>query len=208
MLVAALVIIVALSLVAYAYWRSLPSQMGPRVTLTSSPFELSFALDKSAYSHNDNMTIGFYLRNISNETITATISDDIVIGPGDTMFKLGTVGEGVDTSHNQSNPIYTTGEDPMLGRFPFGFSLFTGNGTFINKAPALQTNSFWSIYFEPNASLNQTLSLNLPLLILDMSGSSQPLENGAYQIIGSFEASWNGKGSSTFETPSIVFTIR
>jgi hypothetical protein len=193
-LFATLVIIVALSVVAYAYWRSLPSQAGPEVTLTSPPFELSLSLDKSAYSPTDKMTIAVYLRNISNETITAQIPYLAGIGPNDPAVTIATVVQGVNTSLNR----------PLDGLCPFTYTFVSNNATII-KIPSQGADATYSIVFEPGASLNQTLCINFPNYNELLTA---PLQNGLYQVRGAFEAYLNGIGLYTWETPSITFTLR
>jgi hypothetical protein len=193
-IVGILVIIAALSAVAYAYWKSLPSTTGPKVTLTSSPFELSMALDKTAYSLDDNMTITFYLRNISNETVTV----------GKPSMEGGV--EGVATAAEG----VTVPEYPwLLNRlFHFGYILAEGNGTVIDRNLYGPILGPYGLVFEPNASLNQTLYVSLATY-LDPYGHS--LQKGAYQVSAALYASINSTnqvhGLYTWETPSIAFTI-
>ena len=206
-IVGILVIAMALSVIAYAYWRSLPSQMGPMVTLTSPPFELSLALDKTTYSLDDNMTISFYLRNISNETITVTEPDIVVVDPNDPAVTLATVSEGVNTSYNIS------GDNPLGAEFPFSFTLFSSNGTVVDKFPwegGIAT--LISIFFQPEASLNQTLYVNLNKYRESYTAPiGHPLLRGTYQIRGTFSAYMGDIHNLTqtfaLETPSITFTL-
>jgi len=189
-IVGILVIVVALSAVAYAYWRSLPSQMGPKVTLTSSPFELSFVLDKTAYSFDDNITMAFYLRNISNETVS--------VGKP----SMGGV-EGVVTS--AKGVTITSAEPRLLNiQFHFGYVLAAANGTVIERNLYGPLQQVYGLVFESNASLNQTVSFELARFT-DQYGS--PLQKGTYQISGAFLGSVIGVGLYTWETPSIAFTI-
>lgn len=201
-LVATLVIIVALSVVAYAYWRSLPSPTGPMVTLTSTPFELSVMLDKTSYSLTDNMTMTFCLRNISNETVTIEESDThgVFNSPA---FTLSTVSEGVNTSFN------LPGDNPLGVLFPFGYTFSAGNGSIINKFPdGVHFNQAYSIIFQPNASLNQTLDINLNEFNASYTApTGHPLQKGTYQVSGAFKGSLNYEALYTWETPSITFTL-
>jgi len=208
MLVATLIIVVALSVVAYAYWRSLPSQTGPMVTLTSPPFELSLALDKTAYSLDNNMTIAFYLRNISNETTTITEPDIMGVDPNDPAVTLATMSEGVNTSYN------IPGDNPLGVEFPFSFTLFSSNGTVVDKFPSGGgITTLISIFFQPGASLNQALQVNLTKYSeRNLAPMGHSLQKGAYQISATFSAYMGDVDHLTqtfaLETPSIAFTIR
>ena len=193
---------ITFTLGAYMRRASLPSPTGPKVTLTSSPLELSMALDKTAYPLDDNMTISFYLRNISNETITATIPDITGVSPNDPAITLATVSEGVNTSFNEP------GEDPFGGLFPFRYTFVASNGTIIYEFPSTGLPETYSIVFEPGASLNQTLYVNLTKYSeIRTAPIGHPLQKGAYQVTGAFEAGLNDKGLYTWETPSITFTL-
>jgi hypothetical protein len=199
----ALVIIVASALTAYAYWKSLHSTNGPKVTLTSPPFELSFALDKTEYSLKDNMSINFCLRNTSNKTVTLTRPNlPYIIDPNGSVYKLATLAEGVTIPDFDSGLLYHS--------MTFGFILSHDNGTVIeNNLGGGQIPQTYDIVFEPNASLNQTLSINL-------TGYRDPydhsIQGGAFRISGGLSAYPNGAenltGLVTWETPSIVFTIK
>ncbi len=203
-IVGILVIVVALSAVAYAYWKLLPSTTGPKVTITSSPFELSMALDKTTYSLDDNVSITFYLKNLSNETITAGIPYAASVSPDDPTLKVVTAGQGVNTSFNQSYPTYTAGDDPLLGALPFSFTLINSSGVVVDKVPGAYAQMVWSIVFGPYASLNQTVTVNLAHYI-DSEG--HPLQKEAYTVSGAFEGSLSEKGEFRWQTPSIAFTI-
>jgi len=207
-IVGILVIAMALSVIVYAYWRSLPSQIGPKVTLTSPPFELSFALDKTAYSLDDNMTMTFYLRNISNETITVEIPDvtgvspNGLVSPNGPAITLATSFEGVNTSFDKP------GENALAGLFPFRYALVASNGTIIDEFPSAGLPETYSIVFKPGASLNQTLYVNLTKYSeSNLAPIGHPLQKGAYQVTGAFSAGLNDKGLYTWETPSITFTL-
>lgn len=191
--------------ISFAIEHSLPltRTMGPSVSITSSPFELSIALDKTAYSLDDNMTTSFYLRNISNETITVEIPDITGVSPNDPAITLATVSEGVNTSFNEP------GEDPFGGLFPFRYTFVASNGTIIYEFPSTGLPETYSIVFEPGASLNQTLYVNLSKYSeIRTAPSGHPLQKGSYQVDGAFEAGLIDKGLYTWETPSITFTLR
>jgi len=196
-LVATLIIIVALSVVTYAYWRSIPSQTGAIVTLTSPPIELSISLDKTDQVISSNMSVHFSLRNINNMTISLTWpnwpwrpSSNL---EGEGRFWLTTTAGGV-----------TSYDDTLLY---FGYILTSSNGTIIEDNPSdyIIIPSTYSIDFEPNASINQTLTIDL-LQYRDQT--HHPIQQGTYQISATLHAYLNDKGPYTWETPSIVFTIR
>jgi hypothetical protein len=185
-------IIVVLCGSVFAYLLSLPRPKGLKVTITSSPFELSMSLDKSAYSLDDNMTIGFYLRNISNETVTVT-KGSMEGGKGVT-----TVAEGV-TVPNQPDLLNTL--------FHLGYILYAGNGTAIYRNLYGPVRAIYWLIFEPNASLSQTLSVR----IRDYFGlDGNPTQKGAYQLSGALYAGVNSRDKVyeqyIWETPSISFT--
>jgi hypothetical protein len=203
-IVATVIIIALLCAGAYAYLASLPSQMGPMVTLTSSPFELSMMLDKTQYSLTENMSITFYLRNISNKTITVEIGDLIGAYPNTIVYRVLGSAEGVDTTF----PV-PSGENIFNGLVPFDYTLWLSNGSVLDEFPyGVHFNEAYSLIFQPNASLNQTLYINLEEYTpnhLSLIGRS--LQKGTYQITGAFIGSLDYKVDSTWQTPSISFTI-
>ena len=69
LLVTLIVIVVSVASV-YAYLEFLLPQSGPRASITSPPLEFSLELDKERYQFGENTTLIFYLRNISNQTVT------------------------------------------------------------------------------------------------------------------------------------------
>jgi hypothetical protein len=201
-IVATVIIIALLCTGVYAYWKSLSPQKGPKVTLTSRPFELSVSLDKTSYSLADNLTIAFYLRNISNETVTIEESDmyGVYNSPA---FTLSTVSEGVNTSFD------ILGDNPLGMLFPFGYTFSTSNGSIINKFPdGAHFNTAYSLIFQPGASLNQTLNVDLNEFNANYTApAGHPLQKGTYEVTGALTGSLDYKVDSTWETPSISFTI-
>jgi hypothetical protein len=195
------IIIAVLCAGVYAYWVSLPlpKTVGPSVSITSPPLELSVSLDKTEYVTSDNITLGFSLRNISNDTITVGRTY-AVAGPTqiDPTFRLTTSAEGVSTP----------GDPNMLGRrFYFGLTLVGSNGT-IEQMPGIRLWELYTILIGPGGCLNQTLSISLPGLWGQMV-EVQPSRTGVFQIRGSFPDFYlEGAGPTvTLETPSIAFTI-
>jgi hypothetical protein len=202
-LFATLVIIVALSVVAYAYWRSLPSQTGPMVTLTSPPIELSLSLDKTDQVISSNMSIHFSLRNISNRTTTLTWPNWPwrPVGTDEGKYWLTTTAEGI--------AMY---DDTLLYQgLQFGYILTASNGTVVEDNPRdyIIIPSSYDITFEPNASINQTLTIDLARYRDQMH---HPIQQGTYQISVRLQAflseGGNFTGLLTWETPSITFTLR
>jgi hypothetical protein len=190
--------------IAQHYWKSLPSTTGPEVTITSSPFELSMALDKTTYSLDGNMTIMFYLRTISNETVTVVEPSLRGVSPTDPAITLATASEGFSTSYN------IAGENPLgSSLLPFSYTLVASNGTVIDEFPSrLAVADVYSIYFEPGASLNQTLYVNLTeYSTIHTAPTGHPIQTGTYRISAALEGGFNSAGTSTLETPSIAFTI-
>lgn len=162
------------------------------------------SLDKTTYELDDNMTMTFYLRNTSNETITVGEPSIKVVSPTDAAIILATKSEGVNTSYN------IVGDNPLGGEFPFSFTLVASNGTVVDKYPGgLSTATTIDIFFEPGASLNQTLYVNLTeYSAIHTSPIGYPLQKGAYQISAAFYGWFNDDGPYTLETPSITFTVR
>jgi hypothetical protein len=203
-IVATVAIIALLCASAYVFFASLPSQMRSMVTLTSSPFELSVSLGKAQYSLTENMSITFYLRNISNKTITVEIGDLGGVYPNTIVYRVVATAEGVDTTF----PV-PSGENIFSGLVPFDYTLFLGNGSVLDKFPyGPYSNEAYSITFQPNASLNQTLYIDLAEYTpnrLSLIGRS--LQKGTYQITGAFIGSLDYRVDSTWETPPITLTL-
>lgn len=65
-----LIVVVASVAVVHAYWRLLPPQAGPRVSITSPPLEFSLEMDKTEFQQSENVTIRLSLKNMGNKTIT------------------------------------------------------------------------------------------------------------------------------------------
>jgi hypothetical protein len=180
----------------FAYLASLPSPKGPRATITLMPFEFSLSLDKSTYSLKDNMTLSFYLRNVGNETVTIGKNNmDPGLGP------ITTASEGVTVQDASSRDLNIM--------FHFGYILFDSNGTVIDEHLEGQLQAGYLLVFKPDASLNQTLTINLATYdeLYGSSGSSETIQKGSYQISGAIRVVPNVK-NNVLETPSISFTIR
>jgi len=204
-LMATVVIIALLCAGAYAYWVSLPlpRTAGPRVSITSTPLQLSIGLDKTEYAATDNLTVYFSLRNISNKTVTVTETHGYGLGlepliPG---IRLTTSAEGA------SVPV-----DPykLDHRFHFYFSWVESNGTVIfdpRVGSIGLTDDLYDIVLEPNSCLNQTLYIS-PTDYFGIPGQL-PL-TGAFQISGFLYNVWiNGIAGPTvtLETPGIAFAV-
>jgi hypothetical protein len=172
----------------YAYWASLSSPAGPRVTLTSPPLEVSMTLDKTRYSFTENMTISFYLRNTSNETVTLTRPDLIGFDDG----SITTAAEGVTVRPAQNL---------LTNCVHFGIILYGGNGTVISRFVEGSIKQAYSIILQPYASLNQTEVGNLASA-LDENGKMVQRAPGAYEISAVLRT-----GQFELDTPSITFTL-
>jgi hypothetical protein len=203
-----LVIILAGGLIAgvYAYWIgvSLPRTAGPSASITSTPISLSIALDKTDYMISDNVSVYFSLRNTSNRTITLTWPNwpwrPESNHKGEGKFWLTTTAEGVTRYDNTL----------LYQGLQFGYILTDSNGTVIENNPSryIIIPSTYDIDFEPNASINQTLTIDLAQYFDD---SLHPLQQGTYQISATLHAYLNEGGNFTglltWETPSIAFAI-
>ena len=193
-IVLTVVIVAALGVSIFAYTISLPPPKGPKVTITSPPFEFSMSLDKSVYSLHDNVTISFSLRNISNETVTIEKSSMDFEGPG----LVATESEGVTIGVGYASYLVSV-------LFHFGYILYNSSGAVIDQALEGIAQAGYSLVFEPNASLNQTLSKTLAEYRVGQPLS--PIQEGSYQISGAIWGLTNAE-NSTLETPPIKFTIR
>jgi hypothetical protein len=191
--VATAVIIAVLCAGVYGYLASLPPPAGPSVTLTSPPIQLSMTLDKTRYSLAENMTIAFYLRNISNETVTLAIP----AMSGADQETVVTAAEGVTIP----------GRQYLLNQlFHFGFTISDRNGTALSicgQGSGIQEG--YSIILEPNASLNQTILIDTRYLTYNQNG--QFFQPGAYQITAVLYAGMKGTGLFTWKTPGIALAL-
>jgi hypothetical protein len=190
-LISTVVILAVLCAGVYGYLMSLPPPAGPSVTLTSPPIQLSMTLDKTQYSLAENMTISFYLRNISNETVTLTIPSMAMTVP-----PLVTAAQGVTIA---------LGEHLLNDLFHFGFTIADNNGTALFQYPGGANMETYDIVLEPNASLNQTILIDTRHLTYDQN--EQPFQSGAYQISGVLYAGMKGTGLFTWKTPAIALTL-
>jgi len=186
-----LAIIVAVVIVAsvFALLFSLPSPKGTKVTVTSFPLEFSVALNKAVYTLNDNISLSFYLRNLSNETVSIWRSS--MDGGQD----VTTSSEGVTIEDAPPREI------DLL--FHFGYTLLIRNGTVLDQHSGGPAQAVYALNLEPNASLNQTLSINLATFY---DQYLMRLQKGLYQITGAIWGITNVE-NTTLETPPINFTI-
>lgn len=191
-LVAILIIIVVLSTGAYAYWASLPSVGGLKVTLTSTPLELSLSLDKTRYTFGEEMMLSFYLRNISNETVTVTKNTM----QGAEIGKSLTAAEGVTT-----RPTYMVN---VLNHF--GLALYYGNGTMIFRYVRRGVSGDYDIILQPKASLNQTYLVDLSTGS-DDQGKIIQRTPGTYAISGILYGRLSNESLITLETPTITYIL-
>ena len=183
----------------FAYLTSLPSPERPMATITLMPFEFSTSLDKSVYSLHDNMTINFSLRNISNETVT--------IGKGSMDFE----GLGLVTTESEGVTIGEGYPSRLVNAlFHFGYILFDSNQTVIDESLEGIEQTGYVLLFEPNASLNQTIALDLATY--ELIGNATPpfatIQKGSYQISGAIYGYLPNVEDHTLETQPINFTIR
>jgi hypothetical protein len=170
------------------YLLSLPPPKGPEVTLTSPPLELSMMLDKTHYSFAENMSISFYLRNISNETVTLAM-------PSMNGAELGTL---VTAAEGVTIPL---GQQLLSGLCHFSFTIAGTNGTtFFEFGLGSGGQTFYSIVLQPDASLNQTILIQTKYL--DYEQNLQLFQPGAYQITAILYTA-----QFKWETPSITFTL-
>jgi hypothetical protein len=142
-------------------------------------------LDKTQYSLAENMTITFYLRNISNDTVTLTIPT--MEGP-----PLVTAAEGVTIPGSQY----------LLNQLDdFGLTIANMNGTALSiMGQGSGVQSDYSLVLEPNASLNQTDLIDTRYLTYNQNG--QFFQPGAYQIAAVLFTE-----QFIWKTPSIAFTL-
>jgi hypothetical protein len=151
------------------------------------------SLDKTQYSFSENMTISFYLRNISNETVTLVRPDQWPAPPGSVI----TAADG----------ITILPPNLLTGLYHFGLILYSSNGTMIERDVAGPLDAMYDIVLQPNASLNQTVLDNFAGPVQDVNGRITQLEPGAYGISGVLRASLSDYELQTWETPSITFTL-
>lgn len=182
-----IVTLLAASLVgSYAYFSSQLPTKGPRVSLTSFPIELTVGLDKTEYTSEENITIEFCVRNISNTTLK--IMKSYSWGADPIVVSTESVGASIEPSWRSVDRL-----------FHFGLSLAYGNGTEILRVSEGIMASVCDILLEPNGYIKQTSEL-------DRGWGVIPLQVGTYEMRAIFEASLNGS-SITLETPSIGFGI-
>jgi hypothetical protein len=149
-------------------------------------------LDKTRYSLSENMTISFYLRNISNETVTLMMPDQSPAPPGSVI----TAAEGVTILP----------ENLLTGLYHFGTILYSSNGTVIENDAVGWIPATYDIILQPNASLNQTEFDNFAFTV-DENGRVTQRALGPYEISGVLYASMTGTPPFGWYTPSITFTL-
>ena len=197
-----LAIILAMGLAAgtYAYYALVPlsETVGPSVSITSPPLQLSLSLDKAEYQTSDNLTLSFSLRNISNRTVTMTESR---------TYSLASVARYTTTS---AVGVSTRNAGELERRSCFDFTLVGSDGTFADVPRAgIGFPEMFYVALEPDGCLNQTFSFSSLLSFWNLMISDQPPHTGTFQIRASLaDFSVEGIDAATFETPSIAFTIR
>jgi hypothetical protein len=195
------ILVVSLTAGVYSYWVSLPSPkpMGPSASITSSPIELSIGLDKTEYTSNENLTVHFSLRNISNQTVTVTELHwyELDLSSPYSYMKLTTNAEGVSIS-----PWH---------RFNFYFSVVDDNGTVIlDTTQLLLYEDGYDMIFAPHGSLNQTLYISLAGVL---GTDAVPAQARTFQITGILyhiliNSTKLPDDIVTIRTPSIGFAVR
>ena len=138
------VLIAASVLSVYAYLSSLTPQGGPRATVVSPPLEFWMELDKTDYAYGENMTITFYLKNISNETITVTKSS---IWSFDPMW--------TDMLYTEAEGVSSLNGGYVNDVFHFRFSVAFANGTEIFKWSTGILAEAYYLVFEPGGYVKQ-----------------------------------------------------
>jgi len=190
-------IVVALVAGVYAYRMLLSQQqIGPRVTITSPPLEFSMELEKAEFAVGENITIKFYLKNISNQTIRVTKFRMVSVEPSDKIL--------FTEADRASTPA---GVEHLLSvLFHFGFSVTDNNGTEVFRSSHGPMPTQYNIVFEPSGYVKQTLIWKPEKETLV---SIEPLLDGTYQVRGilysiSLNDAWP---PITLETPSIALAI-
>jgi hypothetical protein len=172
------ILVVSLAAGVYSYWISLPlpKPMGPSASITSSPIELSIGLDKTEYTSNENLTVYFSLRNISNQTVTVRQQHwyELDLSSPYSYMKLASNVEGV--SIPSKPPII------LNGVFHFYFSVVDDNGTVIlDTSRWLLYQDGFDMIFAPYGCLNQTLYISLAGLL---GTGGIPTQARTFQITG------------------------
>jgi len=188
------ILVACLASIAYAYWASMPLPTpGPTVSITSPPLQFSMGLDKAEYAPIDNFTVHFSLRNISNQTVTLTVTSILALGinPMAPIFRVETSSEGVTSSE-------------LSIAFHFGFRWTYSNGTVVFDTGHFgRFHSTYNIVLAPGGCLNQIFHLSL------VQYYGKPPVTGVFQIRGFFPYFYvdgSGPPTATLETPSIAFT--
>ncbi len=173
------------------YFASLPPRTGPQVSVTSFPVELSFGLDKTEYVSGENITIEFYVRNISNATLR------MIKG-----YRWGADPSVVSTeSFGASTQRTGTGDADVDHYFHFGLAFAYGNGTEILREVHGINPTVYDILLEPNGYIRQTVKFGRQWGIT-------PLSTGTYELKAIYEAGLNMTSSIDLETQWICFKIK
>ncbi len=171
------------------YFAFLPPRTGPQVSITSFPVELSFGLDKTEYVSGENVTIEFYVRNISNATLR------MIKGyrwPNDPSV-VSTESLGASTQRTERNVV--------AHYFHFGLALAYGNGTEILRTVHGIFPTVYDILLERNGYIRQTVKFGRQWGIT-------PLPTGTYKLKAIFIAGLNKTSSITLETQWVCFRIK
>ena len=188
-----LIVVVASVVAAHAYLSLLlPErvQTGPRVSITSPPLEFSVELDKAEYQYEENISVTFCLKNISNQTIR-------VIYPA--MSPMHPPYEILITEANGANTPNSANLLSYL--FHFGFAITDSNGTEVFELRGFVPTIYY-IDYEPGGYVKQTF-----IHYYFMDGSPYPEDT--YQIRGIlYRVNISFPELITLETPSITFAIK
>ena len=171
------------------YFASLPPRTGPQVSITSFPVELSFGLDKTEYASGENITIEFYVRNISNATLRMMKGYRWGANPS----VVSTESFGASTQRTERNVV-----DHY---FHFGLALAYSNGTEILRTVHGINPTVYDILLEPNGYIRQTVKFGRQWGIT-------PLSTGTYELQAIFIAGLNKTSSITLETRWVCFRIK
>lgn len=182
------VVVVGLVAAVYAYSRLFNPAAGPKVSITSPPLEFSMELEKTQFQYGENITIGFRLENIGNETIT--------IGRG--------TPPGWPSGYKETSYFNVHGLDDyfLQKEFHFGFRIMDINGTEICELSEGILTYHYSFRMNPGGWIEQTIILDYYSIEWADIYNPYQLSRGTYQIRGVLRCS-----PYTLETPSITFII-
>jgi len=174
---------VASIVAAKTYITSSQPMTKPQTSIEYPPLRLTMVLDKTDFAAGEDLTIGFTLKNISNETVTITYSEAIY-------------GE----------------EEGHMFRLCFSFEILDANNTRVHSYTHGwgATQALWSLNLHPMEEISQTMHWNQKPDYDDSSRvPSGPYSIRAI-IPPRYPAStfWINNGPRIgLETPSITFTI-